>query len=73
MNIHVGSPSCEISQHKWSEGNPVAAVSATGLEVGRQSGAFGVLENPWRSFLWAQSRVELALQRLAFGTVLLDF
>ena len=62
----------EVNQQMVSEGN-LAAVSATGLEVGRQAGAFGVLENPWRSFSWGQPRVELALRRLDFGTVLLEF
>ena len=55
------------------EGNHFAAISALGLEVGALGGAFGVLENPWRSFLWGQPCVARALTRLGFDDVILDF
>ena len=61
----------EVRQSPFHGRGLFAAVSATGLEVGRQSGAYGVLGNPWRSSVWVQPRVEQALQRVAFGTVVL--
>lgn len=55
------------NQHKVNEGKHVAQVSVIGLEVGHLAGAHGVLENPWRSFIWQQ------LARVQFEDVVLDF
>ena len=69
-----GLPNLSETNHKkLEEGNHFAAISALGLEVGALGGAFGVLENPWRSFLWRQPRVERTLENLRFKDVILDF
>ena len=60
-------------QQAVSAGNHVAHVTAVGIEVGHPSGTAAVVENPWKSFLWRQPRLEAALDFIAAAEVHFDF
>ena len=69
-----GLPALSSSnQRKVDDGNRFAVITAIGLELGRTSGSFGVCENPWKSFLWAQPRLCTATARLGLEDFVFDF